>query len=231
MKNIQRAGTAQSKMMDVAKGFGQSNIKHQQGTTRIIYDTLPLVVGQDIYEFFRNCNTRQFPFTNLQNGNRLEVGEMLTMQFGWLSILVIKKGEGDVPIEYQLIDISGGSLSHEAVAGTEVTAAWTAAENYLPLATKIALGELSFMVGNTQTLKPISLQGFHPSFNKSSKNEHNSVFTFDSILTIPPMLEFVAPVKVVPMSAADLTQAVPADIYLRLHLEGAAAIVAPRQTF
>ena len=85
------------------------------------------------------------------------------------------------------------------------------------------------MVGNTQILKPISLTAFHPTWNKSAKNEHGSVFTFDSMLTVPPLLEFIAPVKVIPFSAADLSQEV--KLYLRLTLEGAAAIVAPRQTF
>ena len=224
--------TPQSKMVDIANQFGQKNVKNQQGSTRIIYDTLELKVGQDIYNFFQNVNTRQFPMTNMQNGNKLEVGEMLTMQYAWLSIMTEKLTEGAI-VEYQLQDLAGGSLNHSLFNGTDTTAigGWTFTENYLKASTKIALGELSFMVGNTQTLKPISLQAFHPSYNKSSKNNSNTVFHFDTLLTVPPMLEFIAPVKILPLIAADLPSAASGKIYLRLHLEGAGSIISPRQNF
>jgi hypothetical protein len=80
----------QNKLQMIGKKMGQNNIVSQQGTTRHIWDTLPLVAGQLYYRFFDGVNGRVFPFTNLTD-NKLEAAESLACQFMHLSIINITK--------------------------------------------------------------------------------------------------------------------------------------------
>ena len=48
--------TPQQKMVAVNNRFGNTNIAQQQGTTRVIYDSLPLD-GRTNFRFFENANT------------------------------------------------------------------------------------------------------------------------------------------------------------------------------
>jgi hypothetical protein len=81
---IQSRVTPQQKMVAVNNKFGNSNIKNQQGTTRVIYDSLPLD-GRTTFRFFENANNRTFPLTNIgSEGNRLEVGSTFTIEKAYL---------------------------------------------------------------------------------------------------------------------------------------------------
>jgi len=69
--------TPQDKIVSVNNKFGNTNIKGQQGTTRVLFDSLPLD-GSTELRFFENSSSRQYPFTNIgAEGNRLNVGENL----------------------------------------------------------------------------------------------------------------------------------------------------------
>lgn len=82
----------QKKNIGVNDKFGNIGIKKQQGTTRIIFDSLPLD-GSSVYRFFEDVNTRQFPFTNLGSfGNRLQVGESLVVERTYLNISATTAG-------------------------------------------------------------------------------------------------------------------------------------------
>ena len=62
--------TPQNKIVGVNNKFGNTNIKNQQGTTRVLFDTLPLD-GSTELRFFENAASRQYPFTNIgSEGNR-----------------------------------------------------------------------------------------------------------------------------------------------------------------
>ena len=81
--------TPQSKAVNVNNKFGNTNIKNQQGTTRVLFDTLPLD-GRTEFRFFENSNTRTLPYTNLTaDGNRLQVGETFVIQKIYFQILNI----------------------------------------------------------------------------------------------------------------------------------------------
>jgi len=71
--------TAQQKILAVAGGLGIDGMQWQQGTTRTIYDSLPMD-GRTVFNFFDGCNARAFPNTNLA-GNRLEVGEAMAIEY------------------------------------------------------------------------------------------------------------------------------------------------------
>ena len=72
--------TPQGKMVAVNNKFGNTNIRNQQGTTRVIYDSLPLD-GRTNFRFFETANVRTAPLTNIgSEGNRLEVGSTFTIE-------------------------------------------------------------------------------------------------------------------------------------------------------
>lgn len=68
----------QQKMIRTSKRFGNRGLKKQQGTTRVIYDTLPHD-GRTEYRFFEGVGSRIFPFTNLTE-NKLSVGETMIIE-------------------------------------------------------------------------------------------------------------------------------------------------------
>ena len=75
-------GNANRKIVTVNNAQGAKNINQQQGTTRIIYDSLPLVNGvnpKQTLRFFEGVNSRVFPFTNLTE-NKLQIGESIALQ-------------------------------------------------------------------------------------------------------------------------------------------------------
>jgi len=63
-----------------------------------------------------------------------------------------------------------------------------------------------------------------PQFNKVAENEVNTNFEFDTQVVIPPLLEYVATLRL----PAGVTSR---DAFLRLTVEGTGAIIAPRTTF
>jgi hypothetical protein len=77
---------ARRKLISQADKFGLESLKKQQGTTRHLWDTLPVVTGQLYYRFFDGVNTRTFPFTNITD-NKLEAGESLAIQYAILSLI------------------------------------------------------------------------------------------------------------------------------------------------
>jgi len=182
----------------VDKGFGIKNISGQQGTTRIIYDTLELEANTKYLYFFKDCNTRAFPFTNLGSfGNKLEAGETLSVLFAQLNIFHISS-----------------DLKRKTIL--EIT---PAAYN------DILRGEIQLQIANTTVMKPIRLLNFFSAWNKTVKSTTVNVFTFDSILVIPPMVDFTFIVQMdgytIPEDGKD---------YLQLTVEGVGSILAPKRT-
>lgn len=183
-------------MLNTNNRLGNPSIAKQQGTTRILYDSLPLD-GSGEYRFFEEAQTRRFPFTNKsQSGNTLGVGETIAVERAYLSVFAVDP---------------------ETAVITEVT---TLAGSLIPALT---LGELSLDIANQQVAKQMSLQSFDPRFNKSSASDINQNFEFDTNLIIPPLIEFVFRARM-PVHGAL------ANHFIRLTIEGAGAILAPRQT-
>lgn len=71
--------TAADKVLATSQALGIRGMELQQGTTRTIYDSLPMD-GRTVFNFFDGCNARAFPNTNLPS-NRLEVGEAMVVQY------------------------------------------------------------------------------------------------------------------------------------------------------
>lgn len=82
--------TPQQKASIVNAIMGNPSIQNQQGTSRVLYDTLPMD-GRNEFRFFENVSNRTFPFTNL-NQNRLQVGETFALMRLYLTLLTITAG-------------------------------------------------------------------------------------------------------------------------------------------
>ena len=106
--------TPQMKNISVQKRLGNAGIKKQQGTTRIIYDTLQLSTADKTYIFFENLNSRTFPDTNLTT-NQLNVGESLVIERAYLSVIAKDVNGSFVAIETaeQFPELGSGELTFE----------------------------------------------------------------------------------------------------------------------
>ena len=204
--------TPGQKIMNTGKNFGYSGIKNQQGSTIVIYDSLPLIgsTGTFIFEFFKNVRTRVFPFTNLTE-NKLQVAESMVIQRMYLSIIT--------------------------VVSDAVTASMELAQAGLDFFYR---SDMNFTIANNQVIKPLNVQSFQPQFNYASNWGAvasafdtdtvvttfigNAVWHAETLIVIPPQIEFQANLKVTEYTAV-------ANAYLMLTVEGTAAIMAPRETY
>ena len=88
----------------------------------------------------------------------------------------------------------------------------------------ILAAEFGFTLANSQVIKNIPILSWIANFNKAAENQINSNYEFDTQIVIPPLLEFVATLRTQKYTAVSET-------YVRLTIEGAGAIIAPKTTF
>lgn len=208
--NLFRRPTPQGKIIETGDRFGYPGIKKMQGSSRIIYHYLPFD-GRTLFEFFKNVNTVQFPFTNISE-NKLQVAESMVIQRMYLGIITLDAITGDVTSSMEL---NQAGLSN------------------------IYRSDLNFMIANNQVIKPINVQSFQPQFNWASNwgslstvfaggliasQTGNAVWHADTLLNIPPLIEFQFNLQ------SDGYTPV-ANMALGLTIEGTGAIMSPRQTF
>ena len=163
--------TAQQKLIHVNQQMGNTGIKKQQGTSRVMYDSLPLDGADNVLSFFAGSNTRNFPRTNTGSfGNKLEVAESTVIQRVYFSVMTV-----------------------DAVDPLEVTGNLDLTTAGLP---GLYASELSIFVAEKRVMKPIPLTSFQPEFNKNAYNSTSQVFWADTDLTIPPLLDYEFRLKV-----------------------------------
>ena len=190
--------TPQRKAIGINDKFGNTGIKQQQGSTVIKYDTLPLD-GSTELRFFQGSANRNFPLSNTgSDGNKLGVGNSMVVERAYLSIISFVEGDP-----------------------TDIT---KVGEVSVLSPIEIVLSELSFSIANTEVIKSVPILSFLPQFNKIAENAINTNFEFDTQVVIPPLLEYIATLRLPKYAAAS-------DIALRLTIEGTGAIISPRATF
>lgn len=222
-----RGVTPQEKMVAVNNKFGNTGIKKQQGTTRVIYDTLPLAVAtaaqEVVFPFFKNCQNRSFPFTNLTM-NKLQVGETLTLESFYVAAMRYVTASGITTVE-AIMPLS-----------------------WWPEFMGLYRSDLNFYIGENGVIKDVSLNSMQAQFND---NAHFSTFALYPIgatantingyanhdkfelktdLVIPPDIQFEADVTTGPLAALPAN---PGSKSYALHIafEGAGSLLAPRSTF
>jgi len=176
MKRALRGGPSpQQVIIDKAKQFGNSGIKKQQGTTRIIYDSLALDGSQE-YRFFEDTNTRAYPLTNLDGNGQLGVGEVMTVERAYFSIWDYAPGTTDI------------NSVRDLALGTDPV---------------FAKGELDLQITESRVIKKLPMLSFFPEFNKNGASATYNNFEFDTQLVIQPLLNFSVRVRSQGVTTAD----------------------------
>ena len=154
--------TPQSKMVSVNNKFGNTNIKGQQGTTRVLWDSVALNGATEL-RFFENASSHKYPLTNiLSDGNRLPVGDTFVVQKIYFGITTMDPDLGTV------------TSFKPGLAGFT------------------SMGELSFQIANSQVIKQLPLTSFVlPELNPTATNENDVALETFTDIVIPPLLEYV----------------------------------------
>lgn len=197
----------------------------QQGTTRTIYDTIPLTGSPNQFNFFENLANKGFPWTNL-NRNSFTDAEAMNIQRAYLTII---ETSNDTDYAVLAADTwqSFGVFQRAATNATPTTKSQYA---------KFSFAQASIFVSGQQILKNFSFLSSDPRFNYSNQGLTSlsqvttgstmaaigtEVYNFASPAVIPPNREFVVSVQV---PAYTDPSAAGTNVYLRLTLEGFGAI-------
>ena len=179
MRQIYNAGvTPQQKMVGINQKFGNTGIKNQQGTSRIIYDSIEITAGKTTYRFFEDSTTRAFPLTNTgSEGNKLGVGD--TMVVSQLLFVIWNKNL--------------------------LTNVWTIAGNLGNIGTATGLGIIDFDIANNKVLKKVTVTETQVSYNKDTNADVNSL-DLETQIVIPPLLQYTLDLQIpvaLPLPAAN----------------------------
>ena len=206
MRSIYNSGiTPQDKLVAVNKKFGNAGIKSQQGTSRIIYDSLPVTNnGQTTFRFFEDSTSRAFPFTNTgSDGNKLGVGD--TMVLG--SVLF--------------------SISRRTIA----TGIFQDTTNLTALSIENSISYFNFEIANNQVVKKVTLSEAAPQYSNTT-SQLSTNLVLETEIVIPPLLPYVLELRT-PRSLFTMLGAPPAgqEYFIYAQIIGVGGIIAPRTTF
>ena len=205
MRQIYNAGISpQEKLVAVNSKFGNTGVKSQQGTSRIIYDSLPVTNnGQATFRFFEDASARTFPFTNTgSDGNKLGVGDTMVL----------------------------GSVLFYAQQRTTATGIFAEANNLLSFGS-VGLSYFNFEIANNQVVKKVTLTEAKLNYNNSTAVV-NTNLVLETEIVIPPLLPYVLELRT-PSSLYTLLGAPAAGHtwYVFAQIIGTGGIIAPRTTF
>ena len=88
----------------------------------------------------------------------------------------------------------------------------------------LSLGEIDFLIANSQVVKQLPSMFVLPELNFTAVNDQDSSFNFATDIVIPPLLEYVLQLRL----AAGYTDA---NTFIRCTIQGSAGIIAPKTTF
>jgi hypothetical protein len=164
MREIYKSGvTPQQKIIGVNSKFGNTGIQSQQGTTRILYDTLLPATGQKNFRFFEDSASRTFPLTNTgSEGNKLGVGDTMVI----------------------------AQLLFSLVFQDTATGKWGNQVNLIATDLAQNLGFVNIQIANNQVIKRLALSEMATPFNKDTTNRPGTL-DLETSIVIPPLLPFV----------------------------------------
>jgi hypothetical protein len=206
MRQIYNAGvTPQEKIVAVNKRFGNTGIQSQQGTSRIIYDSLPVTNnGQTTFRFFEDSTSRAFPFTNTgSDGNKLGVGD--TMVLGSVLFCIARR--------------------------TIATGNFEGTNNLTAVAVENSISYFNFEIANNQVVKKVTLtESLQRYSNTTTVNSTNLVL--ETEIVIPPLLPYVLELRT-PRSLFTILGPPPVgqEYFIFAQIIGVGGIIAPRTTF
>lgn len=203
MREIYRSGiTPQQKIVSVNQKLGNTGIKSQQGTSTIIYDTLPVTATTTSFRFFEDSSSRVFPFSNTgSDGNKLGVGDTMVLASIIFTVFDRNNTTGQFTFVDTLNNIGAGL-------------------NNLSL--------INFQIANNQVIKRLALSEQSSFFNKDVSQNNNTI-DLQTQIVIPPLLPYVLelqlPSAFIGVAGAGSTR------YLECQIIGVGGIIAPRTTF
>jgi len=173
MREIYTSGvTPQQKLVGVNNKLGNNNVKNQQGTSRILYDSLDIVTGQTTYRFFEDASSRVFPFTNTgSDGNKLGVGDTMVIEQVLFFVALFDNNNRVVNIAH-IGQVTGSGV-----------------------------GMFNFEIANNQVIKKVTLTESLPQYNENTSTSFTPV-VLETQIVIPPLLPYVCelrlPIGIVP---------------------------------
>jgi len=168
MREIYKAGvTPQQKMVGINQKFGNTGIKDQQGTSRIIYDTLPSGTATT-FRFFEDSASRSFPFTNTgSDGNKLGVGDTMVIESVIFSILDVTTATGRLANYYNFTQLVNGN----------------------------ALAMFDFEIANNKVIKRVTLSEQNSGYSKNTATEPSDL-ELETQIVLPPLLPYVLELRI-----------------------------------
>lgn len=200
----------------------------QQGTTRTIFDTIPLTGSPNQFNFFENLANKGYPWTNL-NRNSFTDAEAMNIQRAYLTLIHTNN-----PTDYAIVS----ATTIETLSIFEASKKTSYLDGRTAVFGKFQLAMGSIFVSGQQILKNFSFLSADPRFNRTNpsialaiglfdgtdENKYavgKEVYDFASPAVIPPNREFIVSVQVPAYTdPSDSTN----NYYLRLTLEGFGAI-------
>lgn len=197
-----RPPSAQQKIIAVNDHFGNPQIAKQQGSTVEVFDFIKIDPTETNYTFFKDANSKKFPFTNLQEG-KLQPQESFIMSYAYFTLMSIDTSLASQPIIEQRRIV-------------------------LTLDPALMAGTMEVQIENNIVVKPLPIRSFATEFNNAAENNIDGVYDFLTKIALLPLLNFQANVKMVP---GFFTLPVDTDVYIGLTLGGPGAIFAPRSNY
>ena len=165
MREIYKSGvTPQQKLVAVNKKLGNNNIGLQQGTSRILYDSILITSGKSNFRFFEDSASRTFPLCNTGSEcNKLGVGDSMVI----------------------------AQVLFSLVAKTTATGQWAYQQPLTATFPAMSLGYFNVEIANNQVIKKVSLTEQDFQFNKSTFAQVDNTIDLETSIVIPPLLPFV----------------------------------------
>lgn len=187
MREIYKSGvTPQQKLVAVNQKFGNTGIQSQQGTSRIIYDTLATGTNTT-FRFFEDSASRRFPFTNTgSDGNKLGVGDTMVIESVIFSIIDIVTATGKLSNYYNFTSLVGGN----------------------------ALAMFDFDIANNKVIKRVTLSEQNAAYAKLTAPIPSDL-ELETQIVLPPLLPYVLELRIplaIAAPGAGLTRYVQAAI-------------------
>ena len=186
MRQIYASGTTpQQKLVAVNNKFGNTGIKNQQGTSRIIYDSLTTGTNTT-FRFFEDSASRRFPFTNTgSDGNKLGVGDTMVIS----------------SVTFYYFDV---------INATNIIEGFTPIFQDLNL----LISMFDFEIANNKVIKKLTLTEGSQSYNKNTA-AITSDLELETQIVLPPLLPYVLELRLpiaIPAPAAGRTRYIQAQI-------------------
>lgn len=186
MREIYQSGvTPQQKLVGVNNKFGNTGIKDQQGTSRIIYDSLPSGTNTT-FRFFEDSASRNFPFTNTgSDGNKLGVGDTMVIESVIFTTFDVINATGIINPGADLTQIQGELLAI-----------------------------FDFEIANNKVIKKVTLTEASPSYNKNTSNVASDL-ELETQIVLPPLLPYILELRLpiaIPAAPAGRTRYIQAQI-------------------